>query len=202
MDQILDVTEQILPLDLGVVFGNQNPYVLEIGFGDGEFLVEMAARTPERNFVGIEVKRRRFLRGVKKANRVGLKNIKLLHMEAEIALWEVFGGPQFSVVYINFPDPWPKEKHLKHRIVNREVMGRISELMLPGAVLEIATDHKDYFASSVDVVGSMDCFTNDTPPPGYVNEIPGRPYTKYETGYRAEGREIYYMVLRNVADHT
>ncbi len=194
---MLDISDTYIPLDLTQVFGNDNDFVLEIGFGDGDFLIEMAALHPDKNYLGIEIKTKRFKIAVKKSKNYTRDNLKFLHMNANIAVEEIFLKDTFSLVYINFPDPWPKDRHHKHRIINTEFLGKLSNIMNKGAVLEIASDHKDYIEHAFDVFAETPFFLAGYPDPGYLHNVPNRPYTKYEREFREEGREIYYLMYMN-----
>jgi tRNA (guanine-N7-)-methyltransferase len=196
-NSLLDISNYYIPLDLSVVFGNKNEFVLEIGFGDGDFLIEMAQRHPEKNFLGIEIKTKRFKLAVKKAEEEKNGNIKFLHMNAGIAIEEIFTEDIFSQVYINFPDPWPKDRHRKHRIVNREFLQKLSKTMKKNGLLEIASDHKNYITHSLDEFNEITFFKSEYPPPGFLHNVPNRPYTKYEKEFRREGREIFYLRFTN-----
>jgi tRNA (guanine-N7-)-methyltransferase len=196
---ILDVTEYYLPLDdLCEVFGNGKRTALEIGFGEGDFLIEMAKRKIDWNFVGIEIKRKRFNKAAKRAQREKTNNVKLLLMDARIAVEEVFSQDTFSEMYINFPDPWPKDRHKKHRIINQKFLYELSCIMKPLAALEIASDHEEYISHILEVFENMETFRSEFPSPGYVNSLPDRPMTKYELEFREEGREVYYLRLINL----
>ena len=194
---LMDISEFYIPLDLPEVFGNKNEFVLEIGFGDGDFLIEMAQRHPEKNFLGIEIKTKRFKIATKKCRNMKNDNIKFLHMNANIAVEEIFPQDVFSLVYINFPDPWPKDRHHKHRIINTEFLQKLSRIMKKDAVLEIASDHKDYISHSFEVFNHTTFFKSELPSPGYLQNLPDRPHTKYEKDFRQEGREIFYLMFTN-----
>ncbi len=193
----LDISEGHIPLDLPQIFGNHSDFVLEIGFGDGDFLIEMTERHTEKNFLGIEIKTKRFNIAVKKSKNTQSENIKFLHMNANIAVEEIFPEDVFSLVYINFPDPWPKDKHHKHRIINTDFLAKLSKIMKKDGVLELASDHKDYIEHSFDVFNKVSFFKSQYPAPGYLQNIPNRPYTKYEKEFRAEGKEIFYLMFAN-----
>ena len=194
---MLDISEYYVPLSLPEVFGNNNELVLEIGFGDGDFLIEMAERFPEKNFLGIEIKTKRFKIALKKSKNHKYSNLKFLHMNANIAVEEILKDDIFSLVYINFPDPWPKDRHHKHRIVNQEFLGSLSKIMKHDGVLEIASDHRDYISHCFDVFEEITFFKSQYPEPGFLHNIPNRPHTKYERGFRKEGREIFYLMFTN-----
>ena len=194
---LLDISESYIPLELSQVYGNMNDFVLEIGFGDGDFLIDMAERHPKKNYLGLEIKTKRFKIAVKRSRNYENENLKFLHMNANIAVEEIFIENTFSQVYINFPDPWPKDKHHKHRIINPDFLGNLSKIMKEDGILEIASDHKDYIEHAFDVFKDITFFTSMYPQPGYVNDIPNRPYTKYEREFREEGREIFYLMFKN-----
>ena len=193
----LDISEGYIPLDLSQIFGNRGDFVLEIGFGDGDFLIEMAERHTEKNFLGMEIKTKRFNIAVKKSKNTQSENIKFLHMNANIAVEEIFPEDVFSLVYINFPDPWPKDKHHKHRIINTDFLTKLSRIMKKDGVLELASDHKDYIEHSFNVFKKIPFFKSQYPDPGYLHNVPNRPYTKYEKEFRAEGKEIFYLMFTN-----
>jgi tRNA (guanine-N7-)-methyltransferase len=193
LSPVLDITEYYLPLNLFQVFGNKSELALEIGFGDGDFLIETARRKANWNFVGIEIKGKRFRKTIKRAAREKIKNVKFLIMDARIAIEEVFTPNTFSEVYINFPDPWPKERHKKHRIINTDFLAKLSRIMKPEGALELASDHKEYISFILDILDEMAIFKCIFPPPGYVSSVIERSQTKYEMEFREEGKEIYYL---------
>ncbi|MEQ9618537.1 MAG: tRNA (guanosine(46)-N7)-methyltransferase TrmB [Deltaproteobacteria bacterium] len=197
INPILDISEHLIPVDLPELFGNSGDCALEIGFGDGDFLSESAIRQPGKNFLGIEVKKRRFNKAVKTALRKGLGNIKFLHIDANVAVGEIFYPDSFSTVYINFPDPWPKDRHQKHRIINAEFLEKLSRVMKRNAKLDIASDHKDYIFNALARLNNITFFESEYRGSGYLNHVPERPLTTYEREFREEGRKIYYLMFTN-----
>ena len=194
---VLDISLATLPLDMSRIFGNRNECLLEIGFGDGDFLIENALLNPDKNYIGIEIKKSRFNKAVRRARRQGAFNVKFIHMEADIAAGELFGPGTFATVFINFPDPWPKDRHRKHRIINRGFLSKLSRIMKTGALLEFASDHIEYVTNTLDTLRKTGLFESVFPGPGYKLRMPGRSETKYEAEFRSEGREIRYMRFRN-----
>ena len=193
----LDITEYHIPLEMQDVLNNTNESALEIGFGDGDFLIQMAKERPDLNYIGIEIKRSRFKRTVNNLLKQKINNVKLLHMDATIALDEVFKPSTFIEVYINFPDPWPKDRHKKHRIINNFFLEKLSTIMKPRGSLEIASDHRDYIEHMLMLFNQNSRFKNSFKSPGYVNKLTNRPLTKYEIEYRMGGREIFYLRYLN-----
>lgn len=189
----LDVSTLDIPLTLTEIYQNQNPCILEIGFGDGEFLIEVASEHPERNHLGIEIKTKRYKKAVKQSKHLGLQNLKFLHFDANLALNELFGEGSFEKVFINFPDPWPKEKHQKHRIINPQFLKLLYKVTSSKGVIEIASDHAEYITHILETFEEEGSFESRFPPPGYVNEIPGRQRTRFENEFREEGAEIFYL---------
>lgn len=197
INPVLDITEYRIPLEMRDVLNNTNEFSLEIGFGDGDFLIQMAKGTPHVNYIGIEIKRSRFISAVNNLLIQEVNNVKLLNMDATIALDEVFKPSTFIEVYINFPDPWPKDRHKKHRIINNFFLDKLSKILKPRGLLEIASDHKDYIEHMLRVFNENSRFKNLSQRPGHTNKLTKRPLTKYEIEYRREGREIFYLTYAN-----
>lgn len=194
---ILDISDIYIPIDTRTLFGNSRDCALDIGFGDGDFLLDNALMKPDTNFIGIEIKKKRFNKAVKKALRVKAGNVKFLHMDANIASSEVFNPDTFTEAYINFPDPWPKDRHEKNRILNADFLDRLSRVLIPGGKLEIASDHRDYIEQIIDIFKQTKIFSNNYPEPGYRHELEERIETKFEKEFKEEGRKIYYLMFTN-----
>jgi tRNA (guanine-N7-)-methyltransferase len=194
---VLDISEICIPIDTEELFGNDKLCALEVGFGDGDFLIEIADIRPDINFIGIEIKKKRFNKAVKKALRGKVPNVKFLHMDANIASTEVFKPDTFNEIYINFPDPWPKDKHEKNRILKVEFLSKLSKVLKRDGKLEIVSDHRSYIQETLDTFKQLSVFINNYTEPGYRNESEGRVETKFEKGFREEGRKIYYLMFTN-----
>ena len=193
LSPILDITEYYLPIGLSQVFGNNKDSALEIGFGDGSFLIETAKNCTDWNFIGIEIKVKRFRKAVKRAEGENIANLKYLLMDVRIAVEEVFYPNTFSKVYINFPDPWPKERHKKHRIINTQFLSNLSRIIKPKGIIEIASDHEEYISSILETLEDTGIFKSIFPLPGYVHSIPNRPKTRYELEFMKGDKKIYYL---------
>ena len=157
----------------------------------------MAKARPDLNYIGIEIKRGRFKTAVNNLLKQEISNVKLLHMDATVALDEVFKPSTFIEAYINFPDPWPKDRHKKHRIIDNPFLDKLSTIMKPRGLLEIASDHRDYIEHMLSVFNQNSRFKNSFKSPGYTNKLTNRPLTKYEIEYRMGGREIFYLRYAN-----
>ena len=194
----LDVSVFSLPVTTEEIFGNSNSSSLEIGFGEGEFLVELAESDPGTNYLGIEIKYFRYKKAVRLAISRGLSNVKLLHFDADLAVEQVFAAGSFEKVYINFPDPWPKDRHQKHRIINDIFLDNLHNIMKDGSVLEFTSDHLDYVTHTIEHFDRHPKFSNIYGEKGYATEVSGRPRTKFEKEFVEENREIYYLSFKKL----
>ena len=132
------------------VFGNDHPIHIEIGMGKGSFLMEMAARYPEVNFIGIEKYSSVLLRAIEKhAEHPELTNLVFIRMDAE-EIEDVFARDEVSAIYLNFSDPWPKDRHAKRRLTSDRFLGRYEKFLKPGGTVTFKTDNRELFEFSVE----------------------------------------------------
>ena len=132
-------------LDWQLVFGNTHPVEIDLGCGDGTFLVQRAGRYPERNFVGVDRLLGRARKVDRKAQRLGLMNVRALRIESSYAVGYLFPPGSVTVCHIYFPDPWPKKRHQKRRLLQPEFVGALGRAVACGGEVRIATDHEEYF---------------------------------------------------------
>jgi tRNA (guanine-N7-)-methyltransferase len=173
------------PLDLHSLFGNTNPVVLEIGSGKGRFLLETALERPDVNLIGIEkslhyhrVIRDRFLKR-------DLHNVRLINHDAFLVMQRMIPAASIAEVHIYFPDPWPRKRERKRRIIRPEVLDEIKRVLVDGGMGIYVTDHQEYFESAAPLVEAAF--------PRSERRVPGPddpPRTNYEAKYRVEGRSI------------
>ena len=126
------------------IFGNDSPIHIEIGMGKGKFIHTMAKEHPHINYVGIEKYSSVLLRAVRKMEQEELANLKFLRMDAE-DIGKVFGAGEVGRIYLNFSDPWPKDRHAKRRLPSREFLARYAVILEQGGRLEFKTDNRDLF---------------------------------------------------------
>ena len=129
-------------------FGNDNPIRTEVGTGKGRFIMDMAAVHPEINYIGIEKYSSVLLRGVQKLEEEQLPNVLFIRMDAE-QLLEVFAPDEIDRIYLNFSDPWPKDRHAKRRLTSRQYLARYDVILKAGGVVEFKTDNQDLFEFSL-----------------------------------------------------
>lgn len=134
---------KIKPISSYEIFGNHNPLNLEIGIGNGEFIANYAAMKPDENFLGVEVFKKIFKLAEKRANKIETGNIKIIQFDAALIL-RLMKENSLANVYVNFPDPWPKKRHKRRRLLKTDFMQLIVSRLKKGGLMQIATDHDDY----------------------------------------------------------
>jgi tRNA (guanine-N7-)-methyltransferase len=176
-----------------------SPLVVEIGFGRGEFLMDLALRHPEQAFVGIEVSFKRTLKMARRLARTELRNVRLVEgtAEAEAVLRDALEDASVSRFWINFPDPWPKKRHFKRRLLQPPFAALLARRLVPGGELHVATDHPGY-AEWIDLVLSKTPgLENLAAPRPFLREAPDdRRPTAYELEWRALGRGLFFFRYR------
>ena len=173
------------PLDMRTLFGNDHPVVLEIGSGKGRFLIATATERPDLNVVGIE-KSLHYYRLIRdRIAKRGLRNIRLINHDAFLVLQKMIADASLAEIHIYFPDPWPRKREQKRRIIRPEVLREIRRVLVPGGSAIYVTDHREYFEAATPLIAEF--FRSETRVPGPDDP----PRTNYEAKYRAEGRPIY-----------
>ncbi len=133
------------PLKLSEMFSPSQALELELGSGDGSFLAQYAKQHPERNFLGVERLLGRLRKLDRKGQRAGLKNLRLIRLEAAYLVEYLLPCGSVAALHIYFPDPWPKRKHRKNRLVNERFTELAQQVLSPGGVVFLRTDDADYF---------------------------------------------------------
>jgi tRNA (guanine-N7-)-methyltransferase len=169
------------------------PLVIEIGFGRGEFLLEMAAKHPELAFVGVEVSWKRVLKMARKVARAELENVRLVAGRGEAILTDCLPEESVCDIWVNFSDPWPKAAHAHRRIFQPAFIRRAAEVLEPSGVLHIATDDPDYAEQIDEVLRAESLLVNHHAPAAFVREVPGRIATSYEQDWRDGGRLMHFF---------
>jgi len=183
------------PVDWTKQFGRAAPLALELGFGNGAFLVEQAKRRPEWNWVGIERAWGSTQRLLRRLWAESLENVRSLEGDAPFLLETLFEPESVREIYVNFSDPWPKEKHHGRRLIQPAFIRVLGERLEPGGQAVIATDHADYAAWIADVLENQGVLES-TFETSSVHELPDRTPTKYERKALARGAVIHYFVWR------
>lgn len=187
------------PLDLPAIFGRQAPVTLEIGFGMGDSLLEMAQNAPERDFIGIEVHLPGAGRLINRAHEAGVTNLRVMREDAVDILRDQIADQALDQVQVFFPDPWHKKKHHKRRLIQPAFMTLLAQKIRPGGHLHLATDWAHYAEHMLDVVNTAPDFENVQADQGYLPERPSfRPETKFERRGKAKGHGVWDLLCKRV----
>ena len=178
------------------VFGNDCPIRIEIGMGKGRFIMDLARMNPQINYVGIEKYSSVLIRGIQKLEADPLPNLYFIRMEAE-EITSVFAEGEADRIYLNFSDPWPKDRHAKRRLPSREFLHRYDEILARDGVIEFKTDNHDLFQFALEELEPagwrLDCVTEDL----HHNEemMRGNVMTEYEEKFSSIGNPIYKYII-------
>ena len=167
--------------------------VVEIGFGRGEFLLEMAAKHPELAFLGVEVSWKRVLKMARKVARAKLENVRLVPGKGEAILHDCLPEDSVCDIWVNFSDPWPKAAQAHRGIVQPDCIRRAAQVLEPSGVLHIATDDPIYSEQIDQVLAGEPSLENRHAPAAFVRDVPGRIATSYERDWRAGGRQMHFF---------
>ncbi|APE04570.1 MAG: tRNA (guanosine(46)-N7)-methyltransferase TrmB [Alteromonas sp.] len=186
-------------ISLVEAFDRDAPVVLEIGFGMGKSLVEMAAAAPEKNFIGIEVHKPGVGACLGDAGELGLSNLRVMEHDAVEVLKNMLPDESLSRLQLFFPDPWHKKRHHKRRIVQAEFVELIRTKLAIGGHLHMATDWEPYAQHMAEVVNSNSAYTNTAAEGDYVPRPDYRPITKFETRGQKLGHGVWDLIYERTA---
>ena len=188
------ISYQAQPLDFSQVFANSNPVVLEIGFGNGDSLAQMAAMNPDNNYLGIEVHRPGVGHLLIEIARLKLTNLRIISHDAIEVIRDCIAAHSLHGVQLFFPDPWHKKRHHKRRIVNPDFLDSLQRILKPGGFFHAATDWANYAEHIDDALKMHPAFSRID----NAAFIAARPQTKFEQRGERLGHEvadIVYQVL-------
>jgi tRNA (guanine-N7-)-methyltransferase len=186
------------PADWGSIFGNDHPLALEIGCGIGDFVLKTALDLPDTNFIAIDFYNKGCYKTCRRIDRHGVSNVRILREEARQFIAERIPQEGLSAVYINCPDPWPKKKHRKRRLVNRQFMEFLRPYLAPDADFFFATDFDDYGIDVAGMLTGVDGYCNMLVPDLYRHALEGYHLSKYMLKFMAEGKRIYFIHYRKL----
>ena len=177
------------------VFGNSNPIHIEGGMGKGKFITELARQNPDINYVGIEKYSSVLVRALEKRPELEQDNLMFIRMDAE-NLPEVFAKDEVERIYLNFSDPWPKDRHAKRRLTSVQFLSRYDQFLKPDGRVIFKTDNRPLFDFSLEQVEEagwiLESHTFDLHHSEYLE---GNVMTEYESKFVAEGKPINRMVI-------
>lgn len=184
-------------LDAESWFGRSAPLVLEIGSGMGETTAQLVAADPEVNYLAVEVYEPGLAQLMLRVENTEVQNLRLLRGDASVLLQKHIEPASLSEVRIYFPDPWPKKRHHKRRLVQPEVVELIATRLQPGGVLHLATDWENYAEQMMDVCTAESLLGNRfaAEPGGWAPRPSWRPVTKFENRAHDEGRVVHDLIF-------
>ncbi|HFC52814.1 MAG TPA: tRNA (guanosine(46)-N7)-methyltransferase TrmB [Gammaproteobacteria bacterium] len=187
------------PLNLEAIFGRRAPRVLEIGFGDGASLLEVARAHPETDYLGIEVHRPGIGRLLRAAHEAELDNLRLIRGDALQVLQHNIPGSSLSGVQLFFPDPWPKKRHRKRRMVQPGFIQLVRQGLAPGGWFHLATDWEEYAWQMMELLEGAPGLRNRAGPGRFLPDRGGRPPTKFELRGRRLGHGVWDLLFERVS---
>lgn len=193
----LDIEQGLL--DFTEVFGREAPVVLEIGFGMGDSLVEMAKDQPEKNYIGIEVHRPGVGRLMNNAEKEGLQNIRVFCHDAIEVLDQCIPDASLSCIQLFFPDPWHKKRHHKRRIVQPEFAQTLRKKLKVGGVFHMATDWENYAEHMMEVMSVADGYKNQAGDGQYSPQPEWRPVTKFQKRGERLGHGVWDLMFEKMS---
>lgn len=183
-------------------FKKTGPLCVEIGMGKGKFIIEQARRNPDRNFIGIEMYSSVLLRAVQKLDRMKedgeeLTNLKLILFDAK-KITEIFAKDEIDMIYLNFSDPWPKDRHAKRRLPSKEFLARYDQILKQNGTIEFKTDNRALFDFAVEQLEESVFYAEQVTYDLHKDEVmnQGNIMTEYEEKFSALGNPICKYIIK------
>jgi tRNA (guanine-N7-)-methyltransferase len=183
------------PLEIERIFPRPQPLEVDVGCGDGAFLAAMAAVQPERNFLGVERLLGRIRSASRRIAREGLGNVRLLRLESAYAVRYLLPTDSVTRFHLNFPDPWPKRRHQRRRLITEEFLRAVHRALRSGGTLRFLTDQSDYAADVERLAAAEHGFARVE-----TEDESNFPLTTFEHEFRLRGEPIYRLLLRKVSE--
>lgn len=178
-------------------FGNDNPIRIEIGMGKGKFITQLAIENPNINYVGIEKYSSVLIRAIEKCEELDVPNLRLIRMEAEY-ICDVFEREEIDRIYLNFSDPWPKDRHAKRRLTSKQFFERYDSILKEDGIVEFKTDNDLLFEFSLDQVeeAGWTLVTQTWDLHNDKERMIGNVMTEYESKFSAMGNPIHKLIAK------
>ncbi len=190
------VAESDAQLDFGAIFGRQAPVILEIGFGDGQSLCAMAASHSEQDYLGVEIHRPGVGRLLRTLEAQDIANVRVICDDAGSVLVNKIQDARLYGVHLFFPDPWPKTRHHKRRLVQSEFVEILRCRIVVGGYLHMATDWEPYAQHMMAIMTQASGFENSAGPGCYAPRPQYRPFTKFERRGQRLGHGVWELIFR------
>ena len=183
------------PLDLDRLFGRHAPRTLEIGFGNGEHLLERALAAPERDFLGVEVHRPGVGHLLLAVDKAGLTNLRVIAHDAVDVLQHQIPASSLDEVQLLFPDPWPKARHHKRRLIQPEFADLVALRLSPGGRFHLATDWEPYADEMLRVLSACGALRNRAAGGGFIEQVMLRNATRFELRGQRLGHRVRELLF-------
>lgn len=178
------------------IFGNDHPIHIEVGMGKGGFITDLAIANPSINYIGIEKYSSVLVRAIEKRKELDISNLIFIRMDAE-EICDVFAKHEISKIYLNFSDPWPKDRHAKRRLTSKEFFKRYNDILIPSGVVEFKTDNNMLFDFSLESIPEAGWEITE-----YTRDLHNSPMnegnimTEYEEKFSSMGNPINKLIAR------
>jgi len=183
-------------LDFNTLFSTKQKITLEIGFGNGESLAEMARQQPKQNFIGVEVHRPGVGHLLQLIKQDQLSNVRVICADAVEVIKSMIPANSLDALQLFFPDPWPKKRHHKRRIISSGFTQLIAEKLKQGGILHIATDWQHYAEAALEILEESQQLKNKSPTSNYIPRPATRPLTKFEQRGLKRGHGVWDLMFR------
>ena len=180
-------------LDIGLTFGNNQPTYVEIGFGMGDTTVSIAKNHPQYNYIGIEVHPPGVGRALRLTDEANLSNLRIIEHDAAEVMQQMLEQNSLSGIHVFFPDPWPKKRHHKRRLINDEFIQILTSLLIPSGYLHIATDWEEYADEILETLQSNQNLKNSAI--DFCERPSYRPTTKFELRGLKLGHDVWDIIF-------
>jgi tRNA (guanine-N7-)-methyltransferase len=193
MSQFVEITDVCRPLNWPEIFGNDHPVEIDLGAGDGDFLLDWAARFPQRNFLAVERLLGRARKIERRGRRAELNNLRVLRFESAYTVRYLCPPGSVEILHLMFPDPWPKRKQQKNRLIQAEFGATLVRALTPAGEFRFTTDHAEYFETSCAVLDAVDGLRREP-----LWELENYPETDFQRQWREQGRDTFRARWRRV----
>ncbi|WP_348666106.1 tRNA (guanosine(46)-N7)-methyltransferase TrmB [Arsenophonus symbiont of Ornithomya chloropus] len=186
------------PLVFSKIFGNRAPVIMDIGFGMGIELVTMAKKNPNKNFLGIEVYKPGIGACLIAATEMQITNLRIMYYDAVEILEKMLTNNTLNMIQLFFPDPWPKKKHQKRRIIQKNTAKLILDKLEIGGILHITTDCQSYAEHILKIITEIHGYKNLSTTDNYIERPHSRPFTKFEKRGKKLGNTIFDIMFKKI----
>jgi tRNA (guanine-N7-)-methyltransferase len=183
------------PFDPSAVFGRRAPLALEVGCGTGHFILERARQQPEIDFLAIDIYNKGCLKTCRKLDAAGINNVRVLRIEARELLAKFMPAAALQAIYVNCPDPWPKQRHRERRLVNRDFLVLAGHRLAAGGEFFFSSDQHDYVEQVAALLTGLPAFRNQLTVP-FADTLPGYPLSKYMRRFLVQGLPVHFIHAR------